>query len=111
MGRADHLVLGDWNAICAVCGFKYKASQLQKRWDGIYVCPSDFENRHPQDFVRARPDQKPLPFTAPEPNDLFTDVTYNSAVLGCPVNGIYCQADFMAADCAIVGEVNGNLLI
>ena len=110
MGKADHLVLGDWNAICAVCGFKYKASELQKRWDGIYVCLSDFENRHPQDFVRARPDQKPLPFTSPEPNDLFVSVTYASAVLGCPVFSNNCQADFMAADCAVVGDVDGALI-
>ena len=107
----NNFVLGDWNAICAVCGFKYKASQLQKRWDGIYVCESDFEQRHPQDFVRARPDQRPLPYTAPEPNDLFTSVTYNAAALGCPLFSNHCQADFMGADCAVVGDINGSLIL
>ena len=109
MGKADYLKLGDWNAICAVCGFKYKASQLQKRWDGIYVCQFDWEPRHEQDFVRSRPDQKPLPFTAPEPNDLFTSVTYNSLALGCPVHSNYAQADWAGANCAEVGTVNPNL--
>ena len=109
MGKTDYLKLGDWNAICAVCGFKYKASELRKRWDGVYVCPSDHEERHPQDFVRARPDQRPLPFTAPEPNDLFTSVTYNSAVLGCPIGSNYAQADYAAANCAVVGQVNPSI--
>ena len=101
---------GDWNAICAVCGFKYKASQLQKRWDGIYVCKDDYEVRHPQDFVRSRPDQKPLPFTSSEPDDLFTSVTYTSSVLGCPIHSDNAQADFAGANCAIVGRANGALI-
>ena len=109
MSHADYLKLGDWNAICAVCGFKYKASQLQKRWDGIYVCASDFESRHPQDFVRARPDQHPLPFTSPEPSDLFTSVTYDSSIIRCSVESQYANADFGTADCALADNINHNL--
>lgn len=48
------------NAICDVCGFKYRASELKLRWDGLRVCAEDFERRHPQEFVRAvRPDKAP----------------------------------------------------
>lgn len=41
--RKTYLRLGDWNAICDVCGQKYKASQLMKRWDGLMVCKEDWE--------------------------------------------------------------------
>jgi len=44
------LSLGDWNALCDVCGFKFKASDLRERWDGMMVCEDDFEQRHPSDF-------------------------------------------------------------
>ncbi len=74
MGSRDHYVLGDYNAICQMCGFKYKASELRKRWDGVMVCKKDYEPRHPQDFIRAIPEQAQLPFTSPEPPDRFLAV-------------------------------------
>ena len=67
---------GDWNIICDVCGKKIKAGEAKHRWDGFVVCPSDFEQRHPQDFVRARQDKISVPFTRPRPLDVFTGVTY-----------------------------------
>ena len=102
--------LGEWDCFCPVCGLIYKASEMKQRWDGIFVCGPDWEPRHPQDFVRSRPDQRRLPFTSPEPTDVFVSVTYNAATLGCPANSEYAQADFAAADCAIVGNVNSNLI-
>jgi hypothetical protein len=56
-------------AICDICGFEYKREELRERWDKFMVCAEDFETRHPQDFVRAVPDQLPLPWTRPEPTD------------------------------------------
>lgn len=53
----DTFILGDSNAICDCCGFKYKQSQLRKRWDGAMVCTKDWEPRHPQDFVKGRPER------------------------------------------------------
>ena len=38
---------------CDRCGFEYRASEMKKQWDGLVVCPQDYEPRHPQDFVRA----------------------------------------------------------
>lgn len=71
---------GDWNAICDQCGRRFKASELRQRWDKLMVCDEDFEYRHPQDFVRAVPDQQPLPFTRPEPTDGEVSVSYISQV-------------------------------
>ena len=67
---------GDYNAICDVCGFKYKASQLKKRWDGLYVCEQDWETRHPQEFLRTKPDIQTPAWTRPEQTDTFIDITY-----------------------------------
>lgn len=70
MPRA-YLKWGDWNAICDVCGFRCKASEMKKRWDGLMVCPQDYELRQPQDFLRVRGDQPAVPWTRPEPQDIF----------------------------------------
>lgn len=51
MSNVDTFVLGDYNAACAECGRKFKASQLLKHWKGYYVCPEHWESRHPQDFA------------------------------------------------------------
>lgn len=52
----------DYNAICDVCGFKYKASFLRKRWDGLMVCEADYEQRHIADFYATRNDTHILPY-------------------------------------------------
>lgn len=57
---------GDYWRICAVCGFKCRASQTSKRWDGLIVCEADFETRHPQDFVKGRLDRQNVPNPRPE---------------------------------------------
>lgn len=73
----NRLIVGDHNAICDVCGWKYKASDLRKRWDGYMVCDKDWEPRHPQDFLRAVQDQAPLPWTRPQPTDTFVQVNFD----------------------------------
>lgn len=57
---------GGYNAICDVCGFQYKNFELKKRWDGLMVCKDDWETRHPQEFVRSRNDQHPVPYVRKE---------------------------------------------
>jgi hypothetical protein len=70
--RYDH---GDWIADCDICGRKYKASQLIKRWDGLMCCEDDWEIRQPQDFVRGVADTQIAPWLRPEPQDQFILVT------------------------------------
>lgn len=62
---------GDFWRICDECGFKYRASQTFKRWDGLIVCRADWETRHPQDFVRGRKDIQNVPNPRPEPAEVF----------------------------------------
>ena len=71
---------GEWNLCCDVCSKKIKASESRKRWDGFIVCLDDMEERHPQDFVRARQDKISVPFTRPRPVDVFVIVDYGMYV-------------------------------
>lgn len=100
---------GSWNTICDVCGFKFKAEHLKQRWDGLMVCPEDWEIRHPQELIRPIQDQNKLPWTRPEATDQFISTTYRPTA-GCTAEGMTCQAGYMSADCAIVGNVIGGLI-
>lgn len=62
----SYFKLGDRNAVCYVCGFERKASEMLLRWDGVYVCKQDWEPRHPQDFVRGVPEEQAPDWTQPE---------------------------------------------
>jgi len=105
-GEADYLALGDWNAVCYECGKKQKASQMRKHWQGYYVCPSCYEPRQPQDFVRGVPDVQAPPWVQPGPEATFA--------LYCTPNGRTAITDFAVADCAICDfvditfDVNGD---
>lgn len=79
---------GDWNAICDTCGFKFKASQLKKRWDGLMVCAADWEPRHPQDLIKAPTEKTAVPWSRPEREDVYVDVTYVESDVGVQSNTI-----------------------
>ena len=63
---------GKWLVRCTRCKFLRTApDEIIKTWDGKYVChPSVkqgcFETRHPQDFVRSKPDDYSVPYTNKE---------------------------------------------
>ena len=81
----NHYVSGQFNVICDVCGKKIKAGEAKHRWDGFVVCKADWEERHPQDFVRARQDRISVPDTRPIPTPIYRDVPYIDTG-----NGAYC---------------------
>lgn len=89
---------GNYNTICQVCGWKFKASELRKRWDGLWVCQEDWETRHPMDFYRTIPDQKALPYVLPDREDV-------------PTYGLgYCQFDGTSTAGLVVPRVNSEFL-
>lgn len=94
-GRADHLVLGDWNAVCYQCGRKRKASTLMRHWQGFYVCKEHWEPRQTQDFVRNIPDVITPPWAQPMPADTFRQT--------CSLVGRQAVAGLGEAGCAIAG--------
>ncbi len=67
---------GRWKVECDRCGFDYKSDQLRKEWQGLRTCfgPGTngcFEDRHPQDFVRAKPDRQAVAWARP-PSEVVT---------------------------------------
>jgi len=76
--KKNFYISGEWNVTCDVCSRKIKAHAAKQRWDGFIVCPDDFENRHPQDFVKAQTDKITVPFTRPIPTYVFTNVAYTN---------------------------------
>lgn len=94
-GRADGLVLGDYNAICSICGFKRKASSMIKNWQGWWRCPEHNEPRQPQDFVRGEADVQTVPWAQP-PNDVFVQI--------CSFNGISGIAGYAVSGCMLPGR-------
>ena len=76
-GPRDYLKLGDYNAVCDGCGFKFKFSELKERWDGFLVCPQDWEPRHPRDFPQPPRVERVITRTNPEPSIVYEDVTYS----------------------------------
>lgn len=83
---------GVWNVICEVCGRKCKSDEVRKRWDGLIVCNQDFDIRHPLDFIRPYPPERPVPFISDEPADILIYVCYLQFSQG--------RADIGQADCA-----------
>ncbi len=69
---------GDNWVVCQVCGMDIYASDIKKRWDGILVCPEDYETRHPQDFVRARKDRVAADIVAPKSSEVSVAPTLSS---------------------------------
>ncbi len=67
---------GAWNAICDICGFRFKSDQLKKNWKGLMVCEADFETRHPQEFIRVRPERISVPWVRPEGEDQFLRICW-----------------------------------
>lgn len=67
---------GEWNVWCMVCNRKIKSGEVLKRWDGLLVCPEDYENRHPLDFLRARQERISVPFSAPTDFNQFDGPDY-----------------------------------
>ena len=82
---------GDHSVICDRTGMKVKASQTRKEWTGLIVRKESWEPRHPQEFIRGRPDRQAVQDPRPEGTDLFVtpgQVTAdNLTVTGVPDPG------------------------
>ena len=67
------------------------------------VSPSDFEHRHPQDFVRARQDKISVPFTRPRPPDVFVNVSYvdTGDTVYCTITGTQAIPSWGIPGCMI----------
>jgi hypothetical protein len=122
MDGRNYYAPGQWNGLCDRCNAKTKSGNLKQDWQGFIVCPSCYEVRHPQDFIRAKMDKMVVPFTRPRGTDSFLDfcTIYGGsalpgiAVSGCSISGVdvdwrywLCNlinnkpiSDIAAADCS-----------
>lgn len=93
---------GDFWRICDRCGFRYRASQTFKTWDGLYVCREDWEVRHPQDFVRGRKDLQNVPNARPEPLNMVIGPLTTALSAAATASATTIQVDssvrFLATD-------------
>jgi hypothetical protein len=68
---------GDYRVICDYSGFKCWASETVKTWQGHRVLKrfvGEETQRHPQELVRGRVDRQAVPWSRPEPTDVFLSV-------------------------------------
>ena len=82
MGRADFYDHGNPNKICDGCGQKYKASELRETWDHKFMCSYDWEQRQPQDLLKAMPDNQSIDNPRPESNSAISYWDGSSEVTG-----------------------------
>ena len=71
----DEYIHGDYNVIDDKTGFKVKNSQVRTEWTHSRVHVSQFEVRHPQDFLRAVPDRQSVSNPRPGAPDAFAETT------------------------------------
>jgi hypothetical protein len=76
LGPKDYLDIGNWNVIDDESGFKCKASDMVRRWDGYMVKRGGGgdEQRHPQDLIRIRPEKQSAPWVRPDQPNRFVVV-------------------------------------
>lgn len=70
----DHLMVDDES------GYTHYASEMVERWDGAFVHHTNNETRHPQEFVRARNDPRPLKNVRPDGFSRVIDNTFELEV-------------------------------
>lgn len=102
MGKADYYTPGTWNTICFQCGFKRKASDMRRHWQGYYVCPEHWEMRQPQDFVRAIPDVQTPPWEQLRPAYTFVN--------SCTLNTMSAVPGQAEPGCMIPGYLSSGFI-
>jgi hypothetical protein len=66
---------GSYLMTCDRSGRVDWAENFRREWDGLMVHKDYFEERNPQDFVYAVPDQRPLTVVRPDGEIFRDDVT------------------------------------
>ena len=67
-------IAGAHKFICDVCGFEYLSTEKRRRWDGLIVCPEDYEQDHPQKYLRVQSDGQSVPDPHAEPYTIRASV-------------------------------------
>lgn len=73
-GRANFYEHGSNNLIDDRTGFKIKASQSRREWNGFIVDKDQWESRQPQDLLRGFPDRQAAAINRPGNPDSFLEI-------------------------------------
>ena len=111
-GELLGLKLGDHYVIDDVTGQKVPASETRKQWNGAVVSRENFEPRHPQDFVKGRPERYRVRDPRPRPLDVFVgplDTTLTADALpGATSLSVASSVRMEAGDFLSIMLDNGN---
>ena len=78
MGRKLHYRPGSFYRVSDRTGFKVRAEDTIKEWNGQIVERRVFEPRHPQDLVRGVRDHQGVPDPRPDSPDVFVGPVYDT---------------------------------
>jgi|TARA_R100000030_G_scaffold74376_1_gene57613 NAD-dependent SIR2 family protein deacetylase len=98
-------------ALCDRCAFEYKLNELKEEWNGLKVCPSCYEPKHPQLeplTVKADPEAlyKPRPNNDKEVGEGFVVVTSSNIFQNDFMNPSILPSNFVVEKVtASLGEV------
>jgi len=103
----DHWVIDDRT------GQKIRSSDAQKEWTGLIVDRNgEYEERHPQDFVRARADRQNVRNPRPPPPDVYAGppvaTVTAAAAAGATSIAVDSSSGFVAADQVLVQLESGD---
>jgi hypothetical protein len=62
---------GQHLAICDLCGLRFLSGKLRKDYRGLMVCKADYEQRHPQESLKAGKDRIKVDNPRPQGQDRF----------------------------------------
>ena len=106
---------GDFWRICDRTGFRVRASETAKEWNGLIVRDKSWEQRHPQDFVRGRYDKQVVSEPRPEPSGasvgpLVTSISATDGEdIGQTILSVVSSSGFSAGNIVYVAHEGGTL--
>ena len=65
---------GYYYGICDICGKKLRIKEMKKTWGTrgtLLVCPADYEDPHPHDYIKSFKERKQPALARPEATDSF----------------------------------------
>lgn len=88
---------GNWKVACHVCGWWYPSSEIKRRWDGVLVCPNDYETRHPQTLIRINGEKA-------VPTFVSKDASPDTFAVFCSLEAQSCYSGLATSGCARSGN-------
>jgi len=102
MGRADFYDHGNPNMICEKCGHKYKKSEMREQWNHVWACSYDYEDRQPQDKLKAFPDKQTIEDARPEST---SGMTYWDGSAEAETTNVPSTDDFLTTNEVEAGDL------